>query len=220
MVAFKQCSTWTPDFLGAIRRGLYLVFQENSHGLHQLRRRRDRIVMKSQIAQKGAVLLAIAAGAVLGQGCAERQAQTAVQTSLTAVAEGVSTVYDVSLEEYPAALARAREEADAWCAPRLPAECPEGFDRVQDTMAPWAALRDTLAPLSASLLVGQSAVDAWVRSGELDGGRWRPFCEALGEGVDRVVELVEACGLTLPEPVTALAEQGHLACTLAGAWVD
>jgi hypothetical protein len=164
----------------------------------------------------GLVLAAIAAGALAGQGCAERQAQTAVQTSLTAMAEGVVTIATVTRDGYPAARQQAQDDASDWCREQglEPRQCPAGYERAREALEPWRDLREAIPILTSALRLGQAATDIWVQTGELP-DQWGSFCEAIGDATSEVARLIEVCGVDVPESVMGIAEQGAMVCGIA-----
>lgn len=149
---------------------------------------------------------------VCASGCAARQAQMAVQTSLTAMAEGVDSSALIVIERYPEAAAEARArivtqvQAGALSATRA----LEAYDA---SVAGWNAALFSLEVARDVLRSGQAALDVWVDSGEVPGS-WEGFCDDVEVAIVRVLDTFETCGLTPPEALRSAARYSADVCQL------
>lgn len=157
--------------------------------------------------RSAAVAIAIA---VVTAGCAERQAQVVVQSSLSAVATG--------LVEADASVAGAIEEAAAIT---RAAVISEGGDlaRYDSLMSRWTEVVDALRALRAALVLAQAAVSIWIESGDLPAS-FAALCSDVGEGVTALLGLLEAFHVEVPDGVTALSRYTEAACTAASPWLS
>jgi hypothetical protein len=162
-------------------------------------------------------LLAAALG-LIGSGCAARDAQIAVQSSLTAMAEGVQ-----SADAAAAPLAReAAQELIAELQPRVDSgeitreEALEAYDR---GMQNWGRLVMSLEGAKIVLRLGQSAVDVWIATGNLPDS-WGIFCDAIEHSITAVLEGLLLCEVDVPASVFVLSRYASEVCVMTQDFYD
>lgn len=151
-------------------------------------------------------------------GCAERQAQVAVQTALSSLAHGLEASDALVAEAIPQAASRARTQVleERESDPGMTVD--EAMARYEHLMGAWNQTVTALRAVRASLYVGQDAVTAWVQSGDLPAS-WGTFCGAIEAGVRDLLRLLEECGVEVPEIVLGIAGYSAQACEIAGPWL-
>lgn len=87
--------------------------------------------------------------------------------------------------------------------------------RYDAIMGAWDELADALEAATASLLLGQSAVDLWI-SGQGLPDDWGQFCEDVETSLERVIELLETCGVDVPSGLAPALEHASTVCVVAG----
>jgi hypothetical protein len=150
---------------------------------------------------------------VLSSSCAARQAQVAVQASLTSLATGLVTADEAVAGAMPDAAAEAREQVL-----RESESVDQGLARYDVLMRPWSDATEALRVTRAALYLAQGGVSAWIDSGDLPAS-WEPLCADVGASVEALVELLQNLGIELPEVVTLIAGYAEQACTLARPWI-
>jgi hypothetical protein len=161
-------------------------------------------------------------------GCAERQAQVAVQSSLTGLAHGVQAASEIIAEEMPTAAESARQamleerrncaEADTTdprCHPV--GDVAAWMANYESRLSVWNDGITALRGVQDSLFVGQAAVAAWIASGNLPAA-WAPFCGSIEEGVQAVLSMIGSVGVDVPPVLEAMSGFASEACELAGPW--
>jgi hypothetical protein len=160
-------------------------------------------------------------------GCAERQAQVAVQGSLTGLAHGVHTASELIAERMPTAAEAARQAMLAErrsCAEASESEeCPPQDDmeawmeNYEERLSVWNDGITALRAVQETLLVGQAALTAWVEHGSLPAS-WGTFCGSIEDGVQGVLSMLEAVGVDVPDALQGAFGFASEACELAGPW--
>jgi len=152
---------------------------------------------------------------LLAAGCAARQAQVAVQASLTSLATGLVAADEAVAAAMPDAAAEARDQVlrEPGCV-----STDQGLARYDVLMRPWADAVEALRVTRAALYLAQGGVSVWIESGNLPAS-WEPLCADVGASVEALVELLQNLGIELPEVVPLLAEYAEQACTVAGPWI-
>lgn len=161
-------------------------------------------------------------------GCAERQAQVAVQSSLTGLAHGVHAADEIVAERMPTAAEEARSamlEERRVCGeaeppdPDCPAQddMPAWMSRYESRMETWNTGVTALRGVRESLYIGQAAVTAWIEAGSLPAS-WGTFCGSVGDGLASVLEMLEVVGVDVPPELQAASGFASRACELAGPW--
>jgi len=147
-------------------------------------------------------------------GCAEQQAQVAVQASLTALATGLAATDEAVADAWPDAAAEARAHAVREYA----GDVESGLERYDVLMRPWTETVDALREARAALYLAQGGVTVWIESGDLPDG-WEPLCAGVGLAVSALLELLQPLDLELPAAVPLLAGYATQACAAAGPWI-
>lgn len=162
-----------------------------------------------------AIFATICIGGIFG-GCAERDAQIAVQTALTVSAEGVQTAADVMNEQGPDLVKRAQVAAEEACADPC---STEAFTAELDSkLLPVTRAMTGLKVARDSLVVAQGGMNIWIATGELPDTD--PLCKDLGDAVGPVPRLLTDAGVkNIPAQVTALAgPTAQIACDMIARW--
>lgn len=151
-------------------------------------------------------------------GCAERDAQRAVQASLTGLAHGVDAADQLVNERWPGAAEEARatvlreRESD----PEMTVEA--GMARYEALMAAWNRGLQAMRGIRELLHVGQSAVDIWIGTGEMPAS-WSRFCDGIEQGIEGLLRFLEVVGVDPPEALSGAASYASEACALAAPWI-
>lgn len=141
-------------------------------------------------------------------GCTERRAQVAVQTALTAVAEGVSAADEIVAAEIPERARTATETA------RAEGGDVEVYIRI---MQPWYDAATAIETTASTLRTGQSAVSAWVHGGDL-GSEWVPFCNDIESGIEEIIQMLGILSVDVPSALHIAADYASELCSLAQPW--
>jgi len=152
--------------------------------------------------------------ALVGAGCGVTQAQVAVQSSLTGLAEGVHAGDSALLAAMPTiqerAIVCARERCGGY------ATCADASTYLGECFAATDAAVDGLEVAAEALHVAQAAQDAWVASDQLpDAG---PLCEALGDAVTPVASLLDEAGVDVPPGVSGAGGVVQIICDVVARW--
>jgi len=137
-------------------------------------------------------------------GCAVQTAQTGVQTGLTALAESIDATDTLVNEHMALAGAQAREES-------------ESYEAFRAAMYPWWQILVTLETAMGSTQVAQEALDVWVATGVMPED-WGPFCDELGEALDRVVVLLGVVGVNVPGALEEASPYIGVVCNIITDW--
>lgn len=174
---------------------------------------------QSQAISKWPTSLAVALAALVFAGCAERQAQRAVQVAMTSLAHGLDATDQVISERWPHAAALAREQVirEREADPAMTVEF--GMNRYDQLMANWNLVLTVMRSVRSSLYVGQAAMDSWLSVGELP-RTWEDFCSSIGELIGTLVALLDTLDVERPEPLSSAQVFAGEACTLARPWVE
>jgi len=160
------------------------------------------------VAVVGLLLVALA-----GTGCGVTQAQVAVQTSLTGLAEGVRAGDGAIVAIIPGRRDEAIADARTRCAVT---QCPDALAIYAEAMAPPDRAVDGLEVAAEALRVAQVAQDAWVASDELpDAG---PLCGALGDAVAPLVGLLDEAGAEVPPGIAGAGAVVEVICGVVARW--
>jgi len=161
---------------------------------------------------KGTLLIVV----LLLAGCAERDAQIAVQTALTVSAEGVATAAEALNEETPGLVKTATVAAEDAC----PDPCSLGdfATHLDEKLLPLSNAVKGLKLAKSSLLIAQGAQDTWVASGELPDTA--PLCKGIAEAVTPIPQLLTDAGVkNIPEQVSRLAGPAvNIGCDMIARW--
>lgn len=133
---------------------------------------------------------------VLLLGCAQRDAQIAVQASLTGLAHGLRAADEVVAETIT------NEEPEVFLARR----------------EQWHAVVTGLEHASGLLHVGQAALTVWVVSGRLPAEDWGPFCESIEGAVAAVLVLLDTVGVPVPQRLHDAVPMTATICVVAARW--
>ena len=121
-------------------------------------------------------------------GCAERQAQTAVQTSLTALASGLNQADDVYVS---GRIATAAEETRTSVASEHPDARPDEMMSLYiEAMHPWYTAVDRMEEVRVILQTAQVAVTTWIATSVLPAD-WGVFCTTAGEQFELLVQAID-----------------------------
>jgi len=156
-------------------------------------------------------LLAVLSLILLGfcsSGCTERRAQVAVQTALTAAAEGVDAADRVVDEGLPAAFERAGDQALAECA----GSCPDPMAIARRILRPWTAAVTGLRHATDTLHVLQDGLDLWIATGQLPD--WGLVCEEAEQTFGSLLSLFASAGLQPPALLSTVQPHVSTACEL------
>lgn len=148
-------------------------------------------------------------------GCSTGRAQVAVQTALTASAEAVAAADRVVAAGIP----EAGELAVTAVAAECPPPCADWRERYRSEMAPWTRAVEGLEATHAALLLAQAGLDLWVSTGDLPGS-WGETCDAAGEAVSALVELLGAVGVEVPAMLAEAGPAVSALCRVAAAEGD
>lgn len=153
---------------------------------------------------------------VVFAGCAERDAQIAVQTALTISAEGVATAGEVMNDEMPQLVKRASVAAEDACVD--PCSTEAFTTHLDEKLMPMVRALKGVKLAKASLLVAQGAQDVWVATGELPDTD--PLCKAVAETVTPIPQLLSDAGVkNIPEQVSRLAGPAtQIGCDMIARW--
>lgn len=135
-------------------------------------------------------------------GCAEQQAQRAVQASLTSLAAGVAAVDEIAAPRAQSAAEEARAQTLAEGA---------GIERYDQIMEAWEELVTGLRAARHALYAAQAALDAWVHGAGLLADP-AIFCGDLETAVGALGGLLEAVGIELPAAYTSAVGYVDVAC--------
>lgn len=157
--------------------------------------------------------------ATFASGCAKRQAQRAVQISLTGLAHGVVAADTLVADAWPTAAEGAREQVldEREAAPEMTVE--EGMARYEELLAVWNQTLQAMRGARSLLYAGQSAFDAWLASGELP-EQWVAFCAGIGQAVEHLIGALEESPLEVPLSLRGAGAYAARACELAAPWVN
>jgi hypothetical protein len=166
--------------------------------------------------------------AILCVGCAEKQAQVAVQSSLTGLAHGVQASSEIVAERMPTAAEEARQAMLAERRACAESEAPGPDCHPPGDIAAWMANYESrlsvwndgilaLRGVQESLFIGQAALTAWIESGALPAS-WGVFCGAIEEGVQSILSMLGVVGVDVPPALGAASNFASEACELAGPW--
>lgn len=154
------------------------------------------------------LLVALSSGA-----CGARQAQVAVQTSLTGLAEGVRAGDGALVAIIPDRRDEAIADARARCAVTA---CPDALALYSEAMAPIDRAVDGLEVAAEGLRLAQVAMNAWVASDELpDAG---PLCSALGDAVEPLAGLLDEAGVDVPAGIAGAGGVVSIICGVVARW--
>lgn len=160
----------------------------------------------------GGALLMIAT--VVATGCAVTQAQVAVQTSLTGLAEGVHAGDEALAIAVPRLSSEAISDARTRCAVTA---CADPLALYAEEMADVDQAVDGLEVAAEALRLAQVAQDAWVASDELpDAG---PLCAALGDAVRPLAGLLDEAGVEVPPGIAGAGGVVEIMCGVMERWV-
>ncbi len=165
---------------------------------------------------------------ILCVGCAERQAQVAVQSSLTSLAHGVQAASGIVAEQMPTAAEAARQAmleerrncaeadtADPRCHPV--GDVAAWMANYESRLSVWNEGILALRGVQDSLYVAQAAVTAWVEVGSLPSS-WGPFCVSIEGGVQGILTMLGGIGVDVPPVLGAASGFASEICELAGPW--
>jgi len=146
--------------------------------------------------------------------CGVTQAQVAVQTSLTGLAEGVHAGDGALVAAMPTirdrAIACARERCGGY------ATCADASVYLADCFARADAAVDGLEVAAEGLRLAQVAQDAWVASGDLPDAD--PLCAALGDAVTPLVSLLDEAGVEVPRGIAGAGGVVEVICGVVARW--
>ena len=173
---------------------------------------------RGAIAGAAALVVMAAMATAASSGCAKREAQRAVQTSLTGLAHGVNAADALVADAWPSAARRARAQVlvERNEAPAM--TVGEGMARYEDLLVAWNNTLRAMRGARRALYLGQSAFDTWLASGELP-EQWITFCASVGETVEHLIGLLGEVGLEVPLQLRSAGEFARRACEVAAPWV-
>ncbi|MFA5153224.1 MAG: hypothetical protein WC554_11735 [Clostridia bacterium] len=146
-------------------------------------------------------------------GCGVTQAQVAVQTSLTGLAEGVHAADGALVAAMPRIQERAIECARDRCGY---ATCADATTYIGECLSRADAAVDGLEVAAEALRVAQVAQDAWVASGDLPDAD--PLCDALGDAVAPLVGLLDEAGVEVPPGIAGAGAVVEVICGVVARW--
>lgn len=154
--------------------------------------------------------------ALMWCGCAERDAQIAVQTALTISAEGVQAAGVALNEEMPDLVKRAATQAEDACPD--PCSTEDFTTHLDEKLLPLSNAVKGIKLAKTSLLVAQGAQDIWVATGELPDTA--PICKGVAAAVGPIPQLISDAGVkNVPEQVKALAGPAvNIGCDMIARW--
>jgi len=114
---------------------------------------------------------------LISTGCAERQAQVAVQSSLTILATGVAQADEEVRDRISDAGNVARTKV---VAERQGSNLEQMLSFYDQEMQPWTTAVERLEEVRAILQLGQVSVNMWIATGDMGDG-WGRFCNVAAE---------------------------------------
>lgn len=178
-----------------------------------------RHTQRSAVAGAVAIMAMAAMATIASTGCAKRDAQRAVQVSLTGLAHGVNAADELVASAWPEAAQRARaqvvEEREA--SPGMTVD--QGMARYDELLAKWTLALQAMRTVRQVLYTGQTAVDAWISSGRLP-EQWIAFCAGVGATVANVIALLGEINVEVPVELQGAGRHASRACALAEPWLS
>ncbi|MFH1833579.1 MAG: hypothetical protein ABH877_01025, partial [bacterium] len=86
-------------------------------------------------------------------------------------------------------------------------------------MAPWYDATRGLEIAAEALRLAQEGLDIWVDTGALPAG-WSGLCVDVGEALASLLELLEACGVDVPELLHRAPPVAEAACRIASQYAQ
>lgn len=158
-------------------------------------------------------VIALTGLAFCSTGCTEKRAQVAVQTALTAAAEGVDATDQVVDEALPAAVERAGNQASEECA----GSCPDPMAIAVRLLEPWTNAVTGLRHAVNTLQALQSGLNLWIATGQLPD--WGPLCTEAEATYGSLLALIAATGLQPPALLSTVAPHIDTVCTTMAAFI-
>lgn len=150
--------------------------------------------------------------ALLLFGCAERQAQTAVQASLTVLASGLEQADRVVEARLPEAGNLARKNVATNHSDSTFDEMMNFYDL---EMQAWTTAIERMEEVRVVLYAAQSATSLWIASGILNED-WNRFCEVAGDQFELLMNAIDQVAPdAIPEALTNVSAIVSSVCRLA-----
>lgn len=151
-------------------------------------------------------------------GCAEKQAQRAVQVTMTGLAHALDATDAVVDPLFRNVATESRERVVQEREENRNITFDEGMHRYRELMDGWYQLIEGLVIFKRTLLIGQSALDIWVTSGNLSDD-WIGFCSSIGDATSSLVTLLGEVGVNIPESLSAILPHVGTMCNIAMTFV-
>lgn len=149
-------------------------------------------------------------------GCAERQAQTAVQASLTVLASGLEQADRVVEARLPGAGNLARKNV---ATNHSDATFDEMMSFYDQEMLPWATAVERMEEVRVVLYAAQAATSLWIASGILSED-WNRFCEVAGDQFELLMTAIDQVAPdAIPEALTNVSAIVTSVCRLAESYI-
>lgn len=150
--------------------------------------------------------------------CAERDAQRAVQSSLTGLAHGVEAADRLVAEAWPAAAGQAREQVLSEREQDESVSVEDGMRRYDEIMDNWTTALNAMRAVREALFVGQAAFDVWLSAGSLPES-WAAFCLNVEVMLVDLLDGLSAVGVDVPPPLRGAPGFAGAACEAAKPWL-
>lgn len=151
-------------------------------------------------------------------GCAETQAQRMSQTTMTGLAHTLNATDAIVEPLFAKAALSARNQVIKERESDRLITVDEGMDRYRELMDDWYQLMEGLTLSRRILIIGQSALDIWLSSGDLP-DEWVEFCHGVGEAFLNLVVLLEEVDVEVPEVLETLSPRVDTMCRMASAFI-